>query len=48
MSDELLVVLDDSIVGTLTRLAGGRLRFDYSDSYREQPSATPLSVSMPI
>jgi serine/threonine-protein kinase HipA len=48
MSDELLVVLDDSIAGTLTRLSGGRLHFEYSDGYGAQPSATPLSVSMPI
>jgi serine/threonine-protein kinase HipA len=47
MTDSLVVVLDDSIAGTLTRLAGGRLRFDYDDEYRQQPNATPLSVSMP-
>ena len=47
MSDSLLVVIDDVIAGTLTRLPGGRLRFDYRDDYRDRPSATPLSVSMP-
>lgn len=48
MSDELLVVLDDEIAGTLTRLRDGRLRFEYSDDYGERRTETPLSVSMPI
>lgn len=48
MSDMLAVLLDDAIAGTVTRLQGGRLRFDYNDDYREPPGATPLSVSMPI
>jgi len=47
MTDRLVVVLDDTIAGTLTRLANGRLRFDYDDEYRVAQSATPLSVSMP-
>lgn len=47
MTDSLVVILDDTIAGTLTRLPGGRLRFDYADDYREGPNATPLSVSMP-
>ena len=47
MTDSLGVLLDDAIAGTLTRLRGGRLRFDYDDDYRERPNATPLSVSMP-
>jgi serine/threonine-protein kinase HipA len=47
MTDSLIVVLDDTIAGALTRLAGGRLRFDYDDVYRDSRSATPLSVSMP-
>ena len=47
MTDYLLVVLDDVIAGTLTRLKGGRLRFDYSDDYRDREAATPLSLSMP-
>jgi serine/threonine-protein kinase HipA len=48
MTDSLIVVLDDHIAGTVTRLAGGRLRFDYSDEYRERSGATPLSLSMPV
>jgi serine/threonine-protein kinase HipA len=47
MTDTLAVVLGDALAGTLTRLAGGRLRFDYDDDYRDSRSATPLSVSMP-
>jgi serine/threonine-protein kinase HipA len=47
MSDSLVVVLDDAVAGTLVRLSGGRLRFDYADEYRERRDATPLSVSMP-
>jgi serine/threonine-protein kinase HipA len=47
MTDTLIVILDDLVAGTLERLNGGRLRFDYSDDYREQPGATPLSLSMP-
>jgi serine/threonine-protein kinase HipA len=47
MTDRLLVLLDDAIAGTVTRLAGGRLRFDYDEEYRTRRSPTPLSVSMP-
>jgi serine/threonine-protein kinase HipA len=47
MTDVLAVVLGDALAGTLTRLAGGRLRFDYDDDYCNSQSATPLSVSMP-
>lgn len=48
MSDSLVVVLEDTVAGTLTRLAGGRLRFDYDSSYQERPLPTPLSLSMPV
>jgi serine/threonine-protein kinase HipA len=48
MADSLTVVLDDEVAGTLTRLPGGRLRFDYQEQYREHAAATPLSLSMPI
>lgn len=47
MADALLVVMGERPGGTLTRLAGGRLRFDYDDEYRRGPEATPLSLSMP-
>lgn len=47
MSESLAVLLDESVAGTLTRLPGGRLRFDYDDDYRDRPDAVPLSLSMP-
>lgn len=47
MNDALTVILDDVVAGTLTRLKGGRLRFEYDDTYRGRQFATPLSVSMP-
>jgi serine/threonine-protein kinase HipA len=47
MTDTLSVLLGEELAGTLTRLAGGRLRFDYDDDYREKRDPTPLSVSMP-
>jgi len=48
MAESLSVLLDDAIVGTLVRLQGGKLRFDYSDEYRHRLSPTPLSLSMPV
>jgi len=47
MTDTLVVLLEEAVAGTLTRLSGGRLRFDYDDEYRARANATPLSVSMP-
>jgi serine/threonine-protein kinase HipA len=47
VSDSLVVILDDTVAGTLTRLPGGKLRFDYADEYRDRTAPTPLSVSMP-
>jgi len=46
MSDTLIVILDGSVAGTVTRGARGRLRFDYDEDYRNQPDATPLSVEI--
>jgi serine/threonine-protein kinase HipA len=48
MSDSLAVLLGDQVAGTLTRLNGGRLRFDYEPRYLELDDPTPLSLSMPI
>lgn len=47
MTDALVVILDNAVAGTLTRLSRGRLRFDYDDDYRRRSDATPLSLSMP-
>jgi serine/threonine-protein kinase HipA len=48
MTDSLLVIADDVIAGTLSRLHGGKLQFDYDESYAGSPDATPLSLSMPL
>ena len=48
MSDALVVLLGDQVAGTLTRLTGGQLRFDYDRDYRESEAPTPLSLSMPV
>jgi serine/threonine-protein kinase HipA len=47
MADSLIVVLEDQVAGTLTRLTGGRLRFEYDDDYRARATPTPVSMSMP-
>jgi serine/threonine-protein kinase HipA len=44
----LCVILDGVVAGSVTRLTGGRLRFDYDAAYQEQRGHTPLSLSMPI
>jgi len=48
MSVALVVLLDDQVAGTLTRLTGGQLRFDYDQRYQEAEAPTPLSLSMPV
>jgi serine/threonine-protein kinase HipA len=48
MTESLLVLLDETIVGTVVRLQAGKLRFDYSDEYRHRLNPTPLSVAMPV
>lgn len=48
MTRELVVILGAKVAGTVTRLPGGRLRFDYDNAYRSRAEATPLSVSMPV
>ncbi|HEY2630942.1 MAG TPA: type II toxin-antitoxin system HipA family toxin [Solirubrobacteraceae bacterium] len=48
MTETLLVVLEDAVAGTLSRLRGGRLEFEYDEQYRARARATPLSLSMPI
>src|ERR1017187_8774579 len=47
MTDSLVVLMEDQVAGTFVRARGGRLTFTYSEEYREQEGATPLSVSMP-
>src|SRR5215467_8379510 len=48
MSDSLIVLHNDVTVGTLNRVRGNRLVFDYDDDYRHRAEVTPLSVSMPV
>jgi serine/threonine-protein kinase HipA len=45
MTDALVVVVGETVAGTVTR-ARGKLQFDYNDDYWES-TATPLSLSMP-
>src|SRR6266699_3523503 len=45
---ELVVLLNDTVAGTLTELSGRRLNFTYERAYREADSPIPLSVSMPV
>jgi serine/threonine-protein kinase HipA len=46
-SEVLRVLLDDLHVGDLSR-RDGRISFAYDDRWRHHPSATPLSLSMPL
>jgi hypothetical protein len=41
MTDMLAVLLDDAVAGTVTRLKGGRLRFDYDDDYKLNRARRP-------
>ena len=42
------MLLGDHHAGSITRLSGGKLTFEYADDYSRIDGATPLSVSMPI
>ena len=44
----LAVIINGSVAGELHRLADNRLRLRYHEDYRTNPTATPLSVSMPV
>ncbi|HET9733385.1 MAG TPA: type II toxin-antitoxin system HipA family toxin [Acidimicrobiales bacterium] len=46
MTETLLVLLGDSVAGTLTR-DGDRLTFRYEEQYQDRDRPTPLSVAMP-
>lgn len=48
MTDVLTVIVGRRVAGSLSRLPGGKLQFDYDDQYAQDPDATPLSVSMPF
>ncbi len=46
-SDVLTVLLEGKPIGNVERLASGALRLGYDEGYRDDPTATLLSVSMP-
>ena len=48
MTDTLVVLMHDDVAGTVIRPSGDRIRFEYADSYRTSPKATPLSRAMPL
>ncbi len=49
MADSVLaVLLGGQVAAELHRAASGRLMLRYDDSYRVDPAATPISVSMPL
>lgn len=44
----LSLVLGDAVAGHVSRLQSGRLSFEYLHEYTTDPSATPVSLSMPV
>lgn len=48
MTTELVVLYQDQIAGTLTRLKGGQLSLRYHDAYRLGSEATPLSSAISL
>ena len=47
-SKRLIVLIDDTQIGTVTQLRTGKLRFEYDEIYRTDIAAIPLSLSMPL
>ncbi|MDP2378391.1 type II toxin-antitoxin system HipA family toxin [Reyranella sp.] len=48
MTSELIALLAGKEIGRVQRDAHGRLSFSYSDEWRAEPDAYPLSLSMPV
>lgn len=48
MTNELIVLYQRQIVGTLTKLKNAGVEFAYEDSYRLHPQATPLSTNISL
>lgn len=46
-SDQLAVILEGKLIGSIERVRGGALRLHYETAYRDDPTSTRLSVSMP-
>lgn len=47
-SKQLVVLLNEDIVGHVTQGASGRLSFNYAEDWLAKPNAIPLSLSMPL
>jgi serine/threonine-protein kinase HipA len=48
MTKELMVLINEQVVGQVEQGTSGRLRFRYADTWRSEPSAIPLSLSMSL
>ena len=46
--DELVLVMGDTVAGSIERLRDGRLRLRYEEAYRADATATPLSIALPL
>ena len=44
----LIAVMNGTVIGTVERERSGRTHFVYNDTWRQQPDALPLSLSMPL
>ncbi len=45
---ELIVLINDQVIGQVTQGNSGRFEFRYADDWLSNPSAIPLSLSMPL
>lgn len=45
---ELTVLINDHVIGQVTQANSGRFEFSYADDWLANPSAIPLSLSMPL
>jgi serine/threonine-protein kinase HipA len=45
---ELIVLVNDQVIGEVTQGGSGRFEFRYQDDWLDNPSAIPLSLSMPL
>lgn len=45
---QLIVLVNDQVIGNVTQGTSGRLTFDYHEDWIANPSAIPLSLSMPL
>lgn len=45
---QLVVLINDAVIGHVTQGTSGRLSFEYEQDWLDNPSAIPLSLSMPL